>query len=271
MEALTVEPWQLQMFHRSLKKKWKLRALLEFAGELGDQQCLLLTCGENNGALNYYFRAHGGCWSWADVAGEHLDEMAELLGEPVHHVPGGVLPFPDGHFDLVIASDVLEHVADDRALTREILRVVKPGGRAIVTVPNGDPRLLANRIKWRAGMTESKYGHVRAGYTLPELRHCLEQAGFEVVGQGGYSRFFTEMMELIINFGYVHVLSRKKKRADVVHIAPATAADLKRHSLAFRLYSLFYPVTRLIAGLDSFLPASNDNAVIVSATHPHSS
>jgi SAM-dependent methyltransferase len=268
MEALAAEPWQLQMFHRSLKKKWKLRALLEVAGKLGDRRCLLLTCGENNGALNYYFRAHGGCWTWADVAGENLGEMSELLGEPVHHVPGGDFPFPDGHFDLVIASDVLEHVPDDRAFAREILRVVKPGGRAIVTVPNGDPRLLANRIKWRAGMTESKYGHIRAGYTLAELRHCLEQVGFQPVGQGGYSRFFTEMMELIINFGYVHILSRKNKRTDVVHIVPTTAADLKRHSLAFRIYSLCYPLMRLISGLDTFLPASNDNAVIVSAVRP---
>jgi SAM-dependent methyltransferase len=265
MKISESEPWQLQMFHRSLKKRWKLRTLLDFAGELDQEQCLFVTCGENNGALNYYFRAHGGCWTWADVAGENLEEMSDLLGEPVHHVPDSVFPFAGGQFDCVIASDVLEHVVDDHAFLREIYRVLRPGARAVVTVPNGDARLLANRIKWRAGMTEAKYGHVRAGYTLDELTFCLKQAGFQPEGRGGYSRFFTEMMELMINFGYVHVLSRKRKRADVVHIVPTTSADLKRHAGAFRLYSLVYPLMRLVAGLDAFLPASNNNAVIVSA------
>lgn len=45
------------------------------------------------------------------------------------------IPFPDGTFDAVICNHVLEHVADDRRAIRELFRVVKPGGWAIVTVP----------------------------------------------------------------------------------------------------------------------------------------
>lgn len=45
------------------------------------------------------------------------------------------LPFAAGVFDLVIASDVIEHLDDDRQATREILRVLKPGGHALITVP----------------------------------------------------------------------------------------------------------------------------------------
>jgi ubiquinone/menaquinone biosynthesis C-methylase UbiE len=45
------------------------------------------------------------------------------------------LPFPDASFDLVLATDIIEHVdADDRALA-EIYRVLKPGGTALITVP----------------------------------------------------------------------------------------------------------------------------------------
>lgn len=45
------------------------------------------------------------------------------------------IPFPDRSFELVLATDVIEHVdADDRALA-EIARVLKPGGKAIITVP----------------------------------------------------------------------------------------------------------------------------------------
>jgi len=46
------------------------------------------------------------------------------------------LTFPDNSFDLVITSDVLEHVYDYRSAFREILRVLKPGGVHAFTIPN---------------------------------------------------------------------------------------------------------------------------------------
>ncbi|MEA2156525.1 MAG: hypothetical protein QOE11_2665 [Solirubrobacteraceae bacterium] len=45
------------------------------------------------------------------------------------------LPFGDGAFDLAVALDVLEHLADDGPAWRELARVVAPGGRLVVTVP----------------------------------------------------------------------------------------------------------------------------------------
>ncbi len=45
------------------------------------------------------------------------------------------LPFPDRQFDLVLATDVIEHVDDDLAALREIRRVAKPGGHLLLTVP----------------------------------------------------------------------------------------------------------------------------------------
>ena len=44
----------------------------------------------------------------------------------------------DGEYDLVIASDVLEHVFDDQKAIEEIYRILKVGGRAVLTVPQGD-------------------------------------------------------------------------------------------------------------------------------------
>lgn len=261
----TNQAWQLQMFQRSLKKQQKLAALLEILGEVGGQRCLLVTCGDNNGALNWYFREHGGNWTWGDVAGENLAEMGSLLGEPVHDLSGERFPFGDEQFDCVVSIDVLEHLRDDQPFLQELHRVLRSEGRVIVTVPNGDPGLLANRIKWRVGMTPDVYGHTRAGYTLAELRETVERADLTPVAHGGYSRFFTEMMELIINFGYVFVLSRKKGAAEPGHIAPTSAGELKTHGAAYRLYSLIYPFMRLASQLDRLLPARNDHAVIVVA------
>lgn len=45
------------------------------------------------------------------------------------------LPFPDSHFDLLIANHVLEHVDDDQCAVAEIVRVLKPSGYAILQTP----------------------------------------------------------------------------------------------------------------------------------------
>lgn len=46
------------------------------------------------------------------------------------------LPFDDDTFDYVISSDVIEHTPDPYAATKELIRVLKPGGRICITVPN---------------------------------------------------------------------------------------------------------------------------------------
>jgi len=46
------------------------------------------------------------------------------------------LPFPDGAFDAVVCSDVLEHLAVPRELATEIVRVTRPGGVYSLSVPN---------------------------------------------------------------------------------------------------------------------------------------
>lgn len=258
-------PWQIKMFRRSIKKQQKLKALLELLGDSTGKKCLLVTCGDNNGALNWYFREHGGEWTWADVSGENNDQISNLLHEPVYTFKDDDFPLPDEQFDYVVSIDVLEHLEEDQPFLRELKRVLKTGGRAVVTVPNGDARLLANKIKWRFGMTPEVYGHTRAGYTISELSAALRKSGLEPQDTGGYSRFVTEMIELVINFGYVRVLAKKRGGAEPGHIAPVSAGELKTHGLAYKAYSLLFPIARAISLLDHLLPARTNNAVIVSA------
>lgn len=55
--------------------------------------------------------------------------------EYVHHMNLTRLPFEDAHFDVVLCNHVLEHIADDRQAMREICRVLKPDGFAMLQVP----------------------------------------------------------------------------------------------------------------------------------------
>nr|WP_269812915.1 class I SAM-dependent methyltransferase [Ornithinimicrobium sediminis] len=110
---------------------------------------------------------------WSALALEHSGPgavVASSRGLPVVRGDAHRLPFADRSLDLVTALDVLEHLQDDHAAARELHRVLRPGGRLVVTVPV-DPRL------WSAH--DEAVGHVRR-YTRPEILHLLTAAGLEV-------------------------------------------------------------------------------------------
>jgi SAM-dependent methyltransferase len=84
------------------------------------------------------------------------------------------LPYADGTFDVVIASEILEHVPADEAAIAELVRVLKVGGRLAVTVP----RWLPERLCW---LLSDEYhanegGHIRI-YKADELRAKVEARG----------------------------------------------------------------------------------------------
>ena len=243
-------PWQLRMFSRTLKKKLRLGVLKRVLGELNSQTCLLVTCGDNNGAINHRLRDLGGRWSWADCEQVSIAEISQLLGEEVKHVDPCRLPYCDSHFDCVVAIDVHEHVQEPEAFTREIQRILKPGGRAIITVPSGDRAKLVNRLKNAVGMTREKYGHVRDGFSVPEVESLMRAVNIEPRQSVTFSRFFTEIIELAINYAYVKKLS-KRSVAPVREgtIAPATAEQLRAIRNTYRAYSDDLPsrVARLTA------------------------
>jgi SAM-dependent methyltransferase len=262
-------PWQLQMFEKSLKKRQKVKLLLDLLGPLTDERCLLLTCGDNNGAMNHYFRAAGGRWSWADVEEAGIAAMAQFLGDPVEHARPDALPFPDAVFDRVVVIDVHEHLDRVDPLNQEIARVLDVGGVAVVTTPNGNPRLPVAILKRVIGMTPAEYGHVVQGYDAPELETMLAAQGLRAVGRGAYSRFFTEVAELAINFAYVKVLSRKGRSAvPKGSIAPGSEDQLRRVEKSYRMYSRVYPVLKAFSLLDGLLPGSGGYAVAVAARKP---
>jgi SAM-dependent methyltransferase len=62
---------------------------------------------------------------------------------------GEHLPYPTASFDLILSHEVLEHVADDGQAAREIVRVLKPGGRAVIFVPNRGYPFETHGIFWR--------------------------------------------------------------------------------------------------------------------------
>jgi SAM-dependent methyltransferase len=62
---------------------------------------------------------------------------------------GEFLPFPANTFDLILSHEVIEHVYDDRAAIREMVRALRPGGRAVIFCPNRGYPFETHGIYWR--------------------------------------------------------------------------------------------------------------------------
>lgn len=72
-----------------------------------------------------------------DVDAAALPADGAVGNATCRHVPaGGKLPFPDDYFDTVTILEVIEHVASERRVLDELTRVLKPGGRLLLTTPH---------------------------------------------------------------------------------------------------------------------------------------
>ena len=89
------------------------------------------------------------------------------------------LPFADGAFDRVIASEVLEHIPDDETAMAELARVLRPGGTMAVTVPRCGPEF----VNWALSdeYHDVPGGHVRI-YRQSQLVGRLEGTGLRATG-----------------------------------------------------------------------------------------
>jgi SAM-dependent methyltransferase len=89
------------------------------------------------------------------------------------------LPFSDHSFDLVLCSEVLEHIANDQAAIAELLRILKPGCQLVVSVPRWWPEKLCWRLSKTYGNTGG--GHVRI-YRKGPLVNKILSAGTRYSG-----------------------------------------------------------------------------------------
>lgn len=126
----------------------------------------------------------------ADEVAQTRDTLDAMVGAgeiPEDNVLGVLrgdatsLPFSDGTFDVVITSEVLEHIQDDVRAIAEMVRVLKPGGRFAVTVPAWFPETVSWKLSDEYHAPKSVGGHVRI-YAATELRAKLRAAGLDVDG-----------------------------------------------------------------------------------------
>ena len=111
---------------------------------------------------------------WQVAALEYSPAAAALCaarGSPRRPRRRPPLPFPDEHFDLVMSTDLWEHIEDHRTVAREALRVLRPGGVLLLAVPSGMDLWSGHDVA---------LGHVRR-YEREQLVDLVTGAGLDLV------------------------------------------------------------------------------------------
>jgi SAM-dependent methyltransferase len=96
------------------------------------------------------------------------------------------IPFPDGHFDSVVCTQVFEHLPHPVESAREVSRVLKKGGHLVMTVPQMNE------------LHEEPHDYFR--YTNFGLTTLFKEAGFEIVSIEARGGFYTTLAQMITRY-----------------------------------------------------------------------
>jgi ubiquinone/menaquinone biosynthesis C-methylase UbiE len=107
---------------------------------------------------------------------DKIDSVIEKLKlkYPSHRFDAGhfpPIPFPDNSFDSIVTFQVIEHIKDDHLFVKEIYRILRPGGTALITTPN--IKMTLTRNPW----------HIRE-YTADELTGLCKKYFDDVTMKG---------------------------------------------------------------------------------------
>lgn len=162
-------------FARVLLQRCVMWERRRFIAALPRGRVLDVGCG--NGTFLAGLQARGWAVQGTDTS-PIACEIARGKGIPVHHGELGGAGFATGSFDVVTLWHVLEHVPEPLAELREIRRILRPEGRLVVEVPDGDSRTL--RLTGERWFPLDVPRHLQH-FTRDTLGRTLERAGFEVV------------------------------------------------------------------------------------------
>jgi len=174
-----------------LAKSPRVRIMLDTINELNLQGENILDVGCYDGTLlsqiknrnNNFFGIEASEWAAQKAREEEIDVQNIFFDGK------SKLPYLDNFFDLVVAGEIIEHVFDTDYFLEEIRRVMKPGGKLLISTPN--IASLGRRLMLFFGLNPiieisphdaDSSGHIRY-FTFAMLRTLIEKHKFEIVSE----------------------------------------------------------------------------------------
>ncbi len=167
------------MFLREWHVKRELRSILSDAS----RPLRIFDAGAGFGQYSYYCAKHSPAASIlaVDVKAEQVEDCTRFFKKAkLENVRFGVEDLTQmehtDEFDLAISVDVMEHIADDLTVFRNLHRSLRPGGMLLVNTPSNLGGSDAHSPEDKSFIEE----HARVGYSVEEIRGKLRSAGFTV-------------------------------------------------------------------------------------------
>jgi SAM-dependent methyltransferase len=135
---------------------------------------------------------------------------ASARSSPILNAAGEHLPLLGRSVDLILSHEVLEHVQDDHAAVREMIRVLKPGGRAVIFVPNRGYPFETHGIYWKGNY---HFGNKLFVNYLPRVWRDKLAPHVRVYSRGDLNKLFAglpvQVVERTVIFGaYDNIIAR---------------------------------------------------------------
>lgn len=186
--------------------------------------CLDVGCGDA-GTSGAWINGHTARYVGVDISSSAVEKARGRGLEAEVIEDASSLPFEDDSFDAAVCSEVLEHLFNPQDALAEIHRVLRPGGRLILSVPNAAhwrnrlDLMFFGRFNPRgdhlSGAEPWRDPHVRF-FSLGALERLVRASGFRTIESGGHSQF-----ALIRHLPVLRSLSRQEH-------ANATTARIAR-------------------------------------------
>ena len=188
----------------------RLQMILEAGGERLAGRVLDNGCGVGQYAV--HLAPHAGLVVGLEYELPRAIE-AHQASSHILSAAGEELPFPTGIFGLILSHEVLEHVSDDRAAVREMVRSLRPGGRIALFVPNRGYPFETHGIYWRG---QYHFGNIPLVNWLPRRLRDRLAPHVRVYSSGDLKRLFTGLpvrtIRRTVIFGaYDNIIARQPR------------------------------------------------------------
>ncbi len=115
---------------------------------------------------------------------------------------GKTIPFKDNSFDSILTSEVLEHVFNLEEILKELNRVLKPGGKILITIP----------FAWYEHEVPNDFGR----YTSFGIKSLLEKNGFIILELDKTGNFIETLTQMWIVYWHTHVIPKFRPFARLI-------------------------------------------------------
>lgn len=182
LDQLPETYWRYVVRHELYRRLWERHRAPR-------SRYVVLDVGCSAGGLLAYLAARGPVVPVGlDVVPDGLTYARRRGLSAIGIADASALPVRSASVDLVIAQDVVEHVADDAGLLAAMARVCRPGGLALIVAP-------AYRALWST--RDVRFGHYRR-YTLAQLTERAAAAGFEIRHRSYLDLFLVPLLGIAV-------------------------------------------------------------------------